>query len=150
MVDLNRKVQDTERLNAALELLHFGFRAIIAHPDQRLTEIGYSRVHHRILYFIARNPDCSIKELLEIMHVSKQYLHRPLRQLIDDGYVDVRQDDEDLRIKRLVLTDTGAALEETLTGEQRDQMERAFHDAGSSAESGWRCVMKLLAKAADN
>ena len=147
MVDLNHEEQERQRLNAALELLHFGFRAIIAHPDQRLAEIGYSRVYHRILYFIGRHPNSSIKELLEIMRVSKQYLHRPLKQLVDDGYVYAQQDDEDLRIKRLTLSNTGKALEETLTGEQRLQMKSAFRDAGPSAESCWRQVMKLLAKA---
>ncbi|WJW76437.1 MarR family winged helix-turn-helix transcriptional regulator [Thiohalobacter sp. IOR34] len=146
MVDA--KASDRRRigeLNAALEALHFGFRALTAHPDERLARLGYSRVHHRVLYFIARNPECSINELLDIMRVSKQYLHRPLRQLIDDGLVVVRQDLHDRRVKRLRLTPKGKRLEATLTGEQRKQLARVFDRAGPEAEAGWRQVMALLA-----
>ncbi len=94
-------------MNEALEALHFAFRAITAHPDERLEDLGYSRVHHRILYFVGRNPGSSVNELLGIMRVSKQYLHRPLRQLVEDGYIQSRQDSRDRRVKRLRLTSKG-------------------------------------------
>ncbi len=148
MIDKNTAPTDEEaRLNAALELLHFGFRAITAQPDRRLAERGYSRVHHRILYFIGRHPRCSHKQLLDIMRVSRQYLHRPLRQLIDDGLVQAEADAQDRRIKRLSLTTDGAAFEEALTGEQRRQLAAVFAQAGTDAEQGWRRVMERLAGA---
>jgi len=91
MIDQKETPETERRLNRALEALHFGFRAITARPDRRLEALGYSRVHHRILYFVGRNPGCSINELLGIMRVSKQYLNRPLRQLVEDGYIQARQ-----------------------------------------------------------
>ena len=142
MIDPN----DETRLNQALELLHFGFRAITADPDERLRKLGYSRVHHRLLYFIGRNPDCSQKQLLEIMRVSRQYLHRPLRQLVDDGFIEIRADDRDRRIKRLRLSAAGRSLEQALTGRQREQLAEVFEQAGVEAEAGWRRVMALLAE----
>ena len=142
MVDL--KTQEEARLNQALELLHFGFRAITSHPDERLAVLGYSRVHHRILYFIGRHPDSSINGLLEVMRVSKQYLHRPLKRLVNDAYVSMRTDPRDRRSKRLKLTAKGARLEASLTGEQRRQLAEAFRRAGPEAEQGWRQVMALL------
>ena len=143
MVDL--KTQEEARLNKALELLHFGFRAITSHPDERLAALGYSRVHHRILYFIGRHPDSSINGLLEVMRVSKQYLHRPLKRLVNDGYVSMRTDPRDRRSKRLKLTAKGARLEASLTGEQRRQLAEAFRRAGPEAEQSWRQVMALIA-----
>jgi len=145
MVDHNEKVQSEEWLNEALEALHFGFRAITAHPDERLRSLGYSRVYHRILYFVGRNPSCCINELLGVMRVSKQYLNRPLRQLIEDGYIQVKHDFQDRRVKRLRLTRKGRALEDSLTGEQRKQLNDVFRKAGAEAEAGWRKVMALLA-----
>ncbi len=136
--------KEEQRLNRALEALHFGFRAITAHPDERLKALGYSRVHHRILYFVGRNPGCSVNELLGIMRVSKQYLNRPLRQLVEDGYIQARQDGRDRRIKRLRLTRKGQGLEQRLTGEQRMQLSEVFRKAGPEAEAGWRRVMELL------
>ncbi len=137
--------EEVHHLNQALEALYFGFRAITAHPDERLRALGYSRVHHRILYFVGRNPGCSINELLGIMRVSKQYLNRPLRQLVEDGYIQSRQDTRDRRVKRLKLTPKGRRLEEKLTGEQRAQLAEVFKQAGPEAEAGWRRVMELLA-----
>ena len=144
MVDSNMSPEEVHRLNEALEALHFGFRAITAHPDERLKALGYSRVHHRILYFVGRNPGCSVNELLRIMRVSKQYLNRPLRQLVEDGYIQAGQDKRDRRVKRLRLTRKGRRLEERLTGEQRTQLAEVFDRAGPQAEAGWRKVMELL------
>ncbi len=145
MIDKNGDAADETRLNQALELLHFGFRAITANPDQRLAARGYSRVHHRLLYFIGRNSGCSNTELLSIMRVSRQYLHRPLKQLIDDGLVTVSRDPRDGRVKRLALSAAGRRFEQELTGEQRRQMAAVFAQAGTEAEAGWRRVMALLA-----
>jgi len=146
MVDQRLKEQ---KLNQALEAMHFGFRALIARPDQRLAELGYSRVHHRILYFIGRNPGCSVNELLGVMRVSKQYLHRPLKRLVEDGYVAAGRDERDRRIKRLSLTDGGAKLEDELSGDQRQRFAEVFRQAGPEAEQGWRKVMALLAKSGE-
>ncbi len=52
-----------QELNQALEAMHFGFRAMIYKPDQRLAELRLSRIHHRLLYFINRNPGCSVNRL---------------------------------------------------------------------------------------
>lgn len=144
MIDRYDSSDEQQRLNQALEALHFGFRAITAHPDERLKALGYSRVHHRILYFVGRNQGCSVNELLGIMRVSKQYLNRPLRQLVEDGYIQSNQDKADRRVKRLRLTPKGRRLEEKLTGEQRAQLAEVFKQAGPGAEAGWRRVMALL------
>ncbi len=112
---------------------------------ERLRALGYSRVHHRVLYFVGRNPGCSVNELLSIMRVSKQYLNRPLRQLVEDGYIESKRDARDRRVKRLKLTGKGRRLEEALTGEQRSQLAEVFRKAGPRAEAGWRKVMALLA-----
>ena len=147
MIDQTNAPDSREQaLNAALEAMHFGFRALTARPDERLARLDLSRVHHRILYFVARNPGCSISELLGIMHVSKQYLNRPLRRLIGDGYLTAVQDAGDRRVKRLGLTPAGRNLEEALTGAQRRQLEAVFRRAGVGAEAGWRKVMALLSE----
>jgi len=140
------KPERQQELNAALEATYFGFRGITARPDERLAKIGMSRIHHRILYFIARNPGCSINELLSIMSVTKQYLHRPMQRLIEDKYVVVRPDTADKRIKRLRLSKNGDRLESQLSGDQRQRFQEVFKEAGPQAEAGWRKVMRLLAE----
>jgi len=133
-----------EELNLALESMHFGFRAMIYKPDKRLAQLGLARIHHRLLYFIGRNPGCSINELLQTMRITKQYLHRPLRQMIELGYIRQATDTRDRRIKRLELSASGKKLEYELTEVQRRRFADIFKQAGPAAEKHWREVMKLL------
>lgn len=147
MVDQkSQRPEREEELNQALEALYFAFRAVIAKPDARLSELGFSRVHHRILYFVGRNPGLSVNELLGIMGVSKQYLNRPLRQLTEQGYIDASPEPNDRRMKRLGLTPAGAALENELSGDQRRRFSLVFSEAGKEAEEGWHRIMQLLSE----
>jgi DNA-binding MarR family transcriptional regulator len=135
-----------QELNLALESMHFGFRAMTFKPDQRLAELGLARIHHRLLYFLARHPDCSINELLQIMRISKQYLHKPLKKMISQGYVSQQADPEDRRIKRIQLTAKGKQLEYELTEAQRQRFAEIFKQTGATAEKHWRQVMALLSE----
>jgi DNA-binding MarR family transcriptional regulator len=138
-----------DELNLALESMHFGFRAMTYKPDQRLAELGLARVHHRLLYFVARQPGCSINELLGTMRISKQYLNRPLRQMIDLGYIAQRTDSSDRRVRRLTLSARGKKLEYELTEVQRRRFAEIFKQTGPTAEKHWRQVMALLSEQID-
>lgn len=135
-----------QELNQALESMHFGFRAMIYQPDQRLAKLGLARIHHRLLYFIGRNPDCSINELLQIMRITKQYLHQPLKKLLNLGYVRQKTDGADRRIRRLRLSAKGRELEFELSEVQRRRFADIFKRAGPAAEKHWRQVMALLSE----
>ena len=135
-----------QELNLALESMHFGFRAMTYKPDQHLAQLGLARVHHRLLYFLARHPGCSVNELLQIMRISKQYLHQPLKKMIAQGYVSQRPDAADRRIKRIRLTAKGKKLEYELTEVQRQRFAEIFKQTGPTAEKHWRQVMALLSE----
>ena len=77
MIDANRE----RELRLDVEALYFGYRAFTALPDRILAEQGLGRAHHRILYFVRREPGISIGDLLALLKVSKQARHRPLRHL---------------------------------------------------------------------
>lgn len=132
-------------LRDAIEALFFGYRAFTDRADRILARQGLGRVHHRILYFVGRNPGISVKGLLEILAVSKQAIHGPLRELVRLNLVAMTEDGADRRMKRLTLTAEGQALEVELTGAQMDHLARAFDAAGAGARSGWKAVMDRLA-----
>ena len=135
-----------QELNLALESMHFGFRAMTYKPDQQLARLALARIHHRLLYFLARHPDCSINQLLQVMRISKQYLHKPLKKMISQGYVNQQADSEDRRIKRIQLTAKGKQLEYELTEAQRQRFAEIFKQTGPTAEKHWRQVMALLSE----
>jgi len=135
-----------EQLNKALEAMYYGFRNMIKKPDEGLKKLGYSRIHHRILYFVGRNKACNINQLLAAMGVTKQYLNRPLRQLLADGYLQQQTDADDRRVKHLFLSDKGRQLEHSISGGQRQRFAQIFDQLGPEAEQHWYQVMQLLAR----
>jgi len=131
-------------LNKALELFHFAFRAFTAKPDQLLEARGLQRVHHRILYFVGRNPGIRVSGLLAILGVSKQALHAPLRQLQAMHLIEDSPDATDKRGKCLALTQEGTKLETALSGAQRKLLAQVFEQSGDESEVAWRAVMAQL------
>ncbi|MCQ2031791.1 MarR family winged helix-turn-helix transcriptional regulator [Stutzerimonas zhaodongensis] len=128
-----------------MESFFLGYQAFTAKPDEILARRGLSRVHHRILFFIASYPDLSVKELLGYLGVSKQALNTPLRQLIEMNLVESRTAEEDKRKRMLRFTTQGAKLEQALRREQLRLLERAFQHAGEEAVAGWLAVNQALA-----
>ncbi|AOX99098.1 MarR family winged helix-turn-helix transcriptional regulator [Jeongeupia sp. USM3] len=136
---------DETQLNEAWEQMFYGFRALTAPPDSLLAERGWSRVHHRILYFVARNPGLTVGELLGRLGVSKQALNAPLKALQQAGLVTVAVCNDDRRARRLTLSPAGRVLEASLTGVQRELLAKVFERAGEAAFDGWSRVMDELA-----
>ncbi|MCO1695624.1 MarR family transcriptional regulator [Pseudomonas aeruginosa] len=49
---------------AMMEAFFFAYQAFTTKPDEMLARRGLGRVHHRVLFFIARYPGLSVKEAL--------------------------------------------------------------------------------------
>ena len=79
MIDLKKPAAQQE----AMAAFFFAYQAFTAKPDEILARRGLSRVHHRILFFIAQSPGLSVSQLLGYLDVSKQALNIPLRQLLE-------------------------------------------------------------------
>ncbi|PKQ19740.1 MAG: MarR family transcriptional regulator [Actinobacteria bacterium HGW-Actinobacteria-6] len=141
MIDPSRE----QELNEALELFFFGYREFTAYPDAVLAERGLGRVHHRILYFVGRNPGVTVGELLSILGVSKQALNAPLRRLMAERLVENAVGESDRRARHLRLTADGSALEAQLSGSQRERMAGIFAAEGPDREAAWRAVMRDVA-----
>jgi DNA-binding MarR family transcriptional regulator len=143
MVDLDDPALSGD-LRDAIEQFYFAYRGFTDRPDRILDKRGLGRVHHRILYFIGRRPDVSVRGLLDLLAVSKQALNAPLRQLMEMGLVGVEVSPDDRRVKRLSLTEAGRKLEAELTEAQTRHLRAAFERAGAEATAGWRAVMGEL------
>ncbi|MFY0573540.1 MarR family winged helix-turn-helix transcriptional regulator [Cystobacter fuscus] len=111
--------------------------------------LGLSRVHHRILYAIARREGITITDLLEILGVTKQALHRPMKQLIDGGYVVTGRDPSRHRYKVLALTPAGQAVEHRASSHEREVMRRAFEHVGHSGRDARSAVMAAIARSGE-
>lgn len=131
-------------MRLAIEQFYFGYRAFTTPPDRILDRHGLGRVHHRILYFVGRNPQISVNALLSILNVSKQALNAPLRQLVEKRLLAMSIAEHDRRVRQLALTSPGKRLEKQLTSTQMKQLQVVFERAGGNAEAGWHQVMSNL------
>lgn len=133
----------------AMEAFFFGYQAFTAKADEMLARRGLSRVHQRIMFFIARSPGMSMKELLAVLGVSKQALNIPLRQLLEMDLVHSDAATDDKRKRLLYLTPEGSKLEGALRREQVKLLRRAFDETGEEAVKGWFAVNQALAQGAE-
>ena len=143
MLDL--KIQTAQQ--NAMAAFFFAYQAFTAKPDEILARRGLSRVHHRILFFIALYPGLSVSELLGYLGVSKQALNTPLRQLLEMDLVRSSAADSDKRRRQLDLSREGVRLEQALRKEQTRLLQLALEQAGESSMAGWQAFNQALCQA---
>lgn len=133
-----------EQLLKGSEAMFFAYRGFTADPDRILADSGYGRAHHRAIHFVGRIPGTTVNNLLAILGVTKQSLNRVLRSLIEDGLVESRVGTKDKRERHLFLTETGNALDRSLSDAQRARMRAAYSAAGPEAVQGFRKVLEAM------
>src|SRR5260221_1288020 len=138
-----------EELRQAIELLFFAYRDFTAGPDAILEKRQFGRAHHRVLYFVGRNPGMTVTDLLGILRITKQSLSRVLSQLVAEGYVKQTPGLRDRRQRLLELTPLGADLERQLFENQRALVAQAYRGAGAAAVEGFRKVLQGMINEAD-
>jgi DNA-binding MarR family transcriptional regulator len=129
-----------DELRQGIELLFYAYRDFTAQADTVLEAYGFGRAHHRVIYFVGRNPGMPVSALLDILKITKQSLSRVLGQLLRRGFVQQRPG-PDRRQRLLELTAQGAELERRLTEDQRALVARAYRAAGAEAVEGFRKVL---------
>ena len=133
-----------EELRRGIELLFYAYRDFTAEPDAILAKYRFGRAHHRVIYFVGRNPGITVSELLGILRITKQSLSRVLGHLVREAFITQRRGTRDRRQRLLFLTGKGVALERQLTATQRARIARAYREAGAQAVEGYRNVLMGL------
>lgn len=130
-----------EELRQGIELLFYAYRDFTEVADQMLAQYNFGRAHHRVIYFVSRNPGITVSDLLAILKITKQSLSRVLGQLVREGFIEQKTGLQDRRQRLLTLTEKGEALERELTEKQRALIATAYREAGAESVEGFRKVM---------
>jgi DNA-binding MarR family transcriptional regulator len=136
-------------IRRGVEWLYFGYSHLTRTIDEALAAQGLGRAHHRALYFIARQPELTVSQLLALLAITKQSLGRVLGELIERELVEARTGERDRRQKLLKLTPMGAALESELFEALRERMSAAYASAGQGAVGGFWAVLEGLVPEAE-
>ena len=124
--------------------MFFAYRDFTGEADKILSKLDLGRAHHRVVYFVGRQPGMSVSDLLSILKITKQSLSRVLSHLIETGYVQQTQGARDKRQRLLSLTKKGVALEAKLTEIQCRRFAAAYSARGGAAVDGFVKVMSSL------
>lgn len=138
-----------DEIRRGVELLYFGYTRLTNAIDQVLARQGLGRAHHRALYFIARQPDLTVGELLRLLAITKQSLGRVLKELHERDMVVTRPGQVDRRQKLLRLTEKGAALEADLFAQLQEKLSAAYVSAGQESVTGFWHVLEGLVPESD-
>ncbi len=129
MTDLNKLLNpiflsDSE-IRKIIELFFFSYKEFTLGPDELLSKINFGRAHHRVIYFVGKKKNVTIRDLLSILQITKQSLSRVLNQLVKEKYILVSIGD-DKRTKKLSLTKKGIDLEKRLSSIQIKKILNIF------------------------
>lgn len=109
-----------------------------------LSDAGLGLADHRALHVVGRNPGITVGDLLATLKVTKQSLHRTVKQLGAHGLVTQLQGREDRRQKHLTLTPAGDALLSEIERRQHERIMQAYTKAGPRAIAAfWEILLYL-------
>lgn len=72
---------------------------------KRRANLSFSQRH--ILYHIYKNTDLSIQELADLLYVEHSTMSRNIKKLVQNGLIELYQDEKDKRRKIITLTPDG-------------------------------------------
>ena len=144
MADLNNLISpfflNDKEIRKIIELVFFSYRDFTAGPDQILEKLNFGRAHHRVIYFVGKKDQITIKELLGVLKITKQSLSRVLNQLVKEGFI-VVSTGLDKRTKNLSLTNTGLNLENELSTIQIQKIKKVINNFNQEDIDGFKKIL---------
>ena len=144
MTDLNNLLSpfflNDKEIRKVIELLFFSYRDFTSGPDKILEKLNFGRAHHRIIYFVGKKNNITIKELLGVLQITKQSLSRVLNQLVNEKFILVSTG-IDKRTKKLSLTEKGKKLEDQLSTIQIEKIKGVINKFSEENINGFKEIL---------
>ena len=144
MTDLNNIISpfflNDREVKKVIELIFFSYRDFTLGPDKVLEKLSFGRAHHRVVYFVGKKNNITIKKLLEVLKITKQSLSRVLNQLVKEGFIIVSTG-IDKRTKSLSLTRKGISLEKELSTIQINKIKKVIKKFDENEISSFKKIL---------
>ena len=131
---------EEKEIRKLLELLFFSHRDFMSITDEALKKIQFSRIHYRIIYFVNKHRKITIRELLQILQITKQSLSHVLDQLVKQNYIDMSVGN-DRRTKVLKLTKKGIELEKKLSKIQITKLKNLLQNINENDINSFKKIL---------
>jgi|GEM_PF-3408817 len=135
-------------VDALIVAFHEAFRGIVQEADALLAVQRLGRSHHKVLFYVARHPNCKTVDVQAFVGVSRQALQRPVSDLHRLGLIETLVSAENRRTHLLRLSALGEVLEHEATELIRRHFREVFSGLSSGKADGWLGITRALADSA--
>ena len=117
----------------ASELAFWGPRFAMVAANEKLAEMGLTRSHFRVMYFVRFRGGIRTNELQELLMINAASLNRVMKELVRDGMIEQITDNEDRRFRHHYVTDKAIKVLDIAFAEQKATLDKAFAEVGETA-----------------
>tara|TARA_B100001063_G_C16680658_1_gene511540 strand:+ start:52 stop:489 length:438 start_codon:yes stop_codon:yes gene_type:complete len=99
-----------EQLMDLIEKLFIGYREIFSDSKKILDKYSIGLAHNKVIHLVSMYEGISISELLKRLKITKQSLNRVLKDLIKLEIVEFKKNQQDTRVKHILLNEKGKKI----------------------------------------
>lgn len=107
-------------------LLHHASRLIRWHLEQRASGYGLSSAQWRLLARVFKEEGMTQAKLAELLEIEPISVSRLIDRLVDGGLIERRLDENDRRVRQIVLTERSRLIFEEMRASAADVFELAL------------------------
>ena len=120
-----------DQLKQLIEKLFISYRESFSDARKILDKYSIGIAHHKVLHLLSMYKGITISELLQKLKVTKQSLHRILKDLINLETIFFEKDQKDTRVKHIFLDDKGEEIFKEVFSIQKKRVCNALLNSSS-------------------
>ena len=114
------------QLKDLIEKLFISYRESFSDAKNALDKYSIGIAHHKVLHLISMYEGITISEMLKKLKITKQSLNRVLKDLIKMETIFFKKNQQDTRVKHILLNDKGKKIFEEIFIVQKKRIHNAF------------------------
>ena len=133
-----------EQLKEFIEKIFMGYRETFSDAKKILDNYSIGIAHHKVIHLLSLYKGITISELLKKLKVTKQSLHRVIKDLIKIDAIKFEKDKKDTRLKHVYLSEKGIKIFEEIFSIQKKRIYKALLQSSSKEVLYFDNVLKKI------
>ena len=133
-----------DQIKDFIEQIFYAYRETYSDPKKILKKYSFGTAHHRVIHLIERHSGITISGLLIKLKITKQSLHRVLRDLIKNKAVVIKKGEVDSRQRQIFLNEKGKKLFNEIFSEQKKRIYNALKASDSDSVIKFKSVLEKI------
>ena len=133
-----------EQLKEFIEKIFMGYRETFSDAKKILDNHSIGIAHHKVIHLLSLYKGITISELLKKLKVTKQSLHRVIKDLIKIDAIKFEKDKKDTRLKHVYLSEKGIKIFEEIFSIQKKRIYKALLQSSSKEVLYFDNVLKKI------